>query len=89
MSFFRHNAQQLLDWPADKEKLSVHRLAMKYKIPYTTLYKRINNWVTGYEHQSGGRGNSRILPKEHEGKPNQITGPACSIGFKLNHVHPL
>ena len=70
MLFSRHNAQQLPDWPAEEEKLSVHRLAKKYSIPYTTLYKRINNWVTGYEHWSGGRGNSRIIPKVHEGKLN-------------------
>ena len=40
---------------------------------YTTLYKQINKWVTGYEHQSGGKGNSRIIPKQHEGKLNHWT----------------
>ena len=36
---FRHNSQQLPDWPKDKEKLSVCALAKKFSIPYTTLYK--------------------------------------------------
>ena len=70
---FRHNSQQLPDWPKDKEKLSVRALAKKFSIPYTTLYKRINNWVTGYNHRSGGKGNSRILPKQHEGNLNHWT----------------
>ena len=69
---FRHNSQQLPDWPKDK-KLSVRALAKKFSIPYTTLYKRINKWVTGYNHWSGGKGNSRILPKEHKGKLNHWT----------------
>ena len=70
---FRHKSQELPDWPPDKAKLSVRSLAKKFSIPYTTLYKRINNWVCGYNHRSGGKGNSRILPKQHEGKLNHWT----------------
>ena len=54
-------------------KLSVLALAKKFSIHYTTLYKQINKWVTGYEHRSGGKRNSRILPKQHEGKLNHWT----------------
>ena len=71
--YFRHHSQQLPNWPKDKEKLSVRALAKKFTIPYTTLYKRINNWVTGYKHRSGGKGNSRILLKQHKGKLNHWT----------------
>ena len=54
-----------------------------------SLHHPVHNWVKGYEHSSGGRGNSRITPIKHEGKLNRITGPVCNVDFKLSHVHPL
>ena len=68
--YFRSTAQTLRDWPPEKQKLSIPQLAKKHHVPYTTLYKRIKGWEQGYDHLSGGKGKSKILPKKHEGKLN-------------------
>ena len=60
----------MTDWPLNEEKLSIRALAKKYKLNYTTFYKRITGQVKGYTHCSGGKGKSKILPKRDEGKLN-------------------
>ena len=63
-------------------KKSSHFIIWSRNIWSPTQPFTIYNWVTGYDHRCGGKGKSRILPKEHEDKPNQITGPVCSVDFK-------
>ena len=69
-TYFRSTAQTLPDWPSGKQKLSIWQLAKKHHVPYTTLCKQIKGWEKGYDHLSGGKDKSKILPKEHEGKLN-------------------
>ena len=69
LSFCRYHEQNIPGWPKDRKKLSIRSIAKKYKVPYTSLQKRIAGMVSNMAPSSGrGKGNPHILSKSVEGK---------------------
>lgn len=47
----------------NKFAVSISKLARDYRLPLTTLWKRVNKHVTGTGHRSGGKNDPKILSK--------------------------